>query len=335
MPHRSNARGSLILKRKFRGVPLIRRAIGTDDPRVVERVDLMYAALYNQGRLDILEAIAEGRLHPLQALSRWQQGREIALPTADVLPSLSSAWEAWASTLTGEHRRKVEGTLRALHANTRATIDDLPRLFTRYRDRAGGTPRAVNLARAHIRAFLRDTVGMDHRLYLAVKSARPLATGARERGTAHAPATLLALREKMGELGPMLWTMAVTGMGNKEYWSDGFDVMGNCIAIHGQKRGGRDRLVPRWEPVVQPVCGEKAFRAALAKASENAVLIYDLRRSFARWMEEAGIIATNRDAYMGHGPRTMAGLYTMGQLPGQLEQDATKLREYLARSRQV
>jgi hypothetical protein len=175
-------------------------------------------------------------------------------------------------------------------------------------------------------------VGTSHALYLAVKDIRPLPTEQREKGTPHTPAALLELREKMGELGPMLWTMAVTGMGNKEYWHDGFDVLEDRIEIHGKKRGGRERVVPRWsEPVVQPTASEKVFRAALKEASGGSVLIYDLRRSFARWCEEAGVIGTNTDAYLGHGPRTMTQLYTYGQLPGQLEADAAKLSEYLQR----
>jgi hypothetical protein len=332
MPHRSNERGSLILKRKFRGVSLIRRATGTSDPRVVEQIDLMLAALYNQGRLDVVEAIAAGRLHPLQALSRWRQGRELALPPADVLPSLTGALEAWAERLpAGEHRRKVLGSIRALRIPDRATIEDTPRLFDAYRRRSHDRPRSVNLARAHLRAFLRDTVGTSHHLYLTLKDTRPLATGEREKGTPHDLRTLRAVREKLGDLGGMLWTMAVTGMGNKEYWHDGFDVLEDRVAVHGKKRGGRERVVPRWsEPVVQPIAGEKTFRSALTEASGGTVLIYDLRRSFARWCEEAGVIATNREAYLGHGPRTMTALYTRGQLPGQLAQDAAKLRAYLA-----
>ena len=47
-----------------------------------------------------------------------------------------------------------------------------------------------------------------------------------------------------------------------------------------------------------------------------------------RRMEEAGIIKSNRDAYLGHGPRTVGDLYTMGELPGQLEGDAVRLRDY-------
>lgn len=288
----------------------------------------MYASLYNQGRLDILEAVAHGAVHPLRLLSDWRLGRELALPPAEVVASLVTAWEAWAKRLPeGEHRRKVTGTLRALRASARESLEAAPRLLQKYRQRAQETPRAFNLARAHVRAFLREHVGLSHPLYLAVRDMKPLPTAAREKGTPHATQVLLALRESLGpKIGAMLWTMAVTGMGNKEYWVDGFDILDDRILIHGRKRKSRDRAVPKWsEPLTHPLVSEKVFRAALPEG----VLIYDLRRSFARWCEEAGIIDTNRAAYLGHGPRTITDLYTYGQLPGQLTADAVKLRAYL------
>lgn len=338
-PHRSNGRGSLIVKRKFRGVPMIRRATGTRDPKVVEQVELMLQALYSQGRLDLLEAVARGRLTLLQVLAQWRLGRELTLPPADVLPSLADSWRAWVERLpAGEHRRKIGLAERALRIPAGATLADLPYLVTTYRTRAADRPRSVNLVRAYARAFLRDTVGTSHTLYLAVKDVRPLQTGERVKGTPHPMPYILELCTQMGaQAGGMAWTMAASGMGNKEYWHDGFDATPERVNVHGRKTDRRanrtrDREVPRWceEPLVAPTMSEKAFRKALKEASDGVVGIYDLRRSFARWCEEAGIIDTNRDAYLGHGPRTMTQLYTWGQLPGQLATDATKLRVYRA-----
>jgi hypothetical protein len=110
MAHLSNGRGSAIIKRKFRGVPMIRRAVGTRDPETVKAVEVMYRALHATGRLDILEAIARKRLHPLVVFSRWRQGQEITLPSADVFPRLKDAWEQWAAALPASdgHRQVCE-----------------------------------------------------------------------------------------------------------------------------------------------------------------------------------------------------------------------------------
>lgn len=333
----SNGRGGYTVKKKFRGVPMIRRSIGSRDTDTAARVELMYEALYEQGRVDILEAIAYGRLHPLTALAQWRQGKELTMPAYEVALTLEEAWRVWEDKIPGtDHRASIGTTRRALRIPREATIEALPDLLVKYTERAAKKVRSVNLARAHVRAFLRDTVGVSHALYLRVKDMRPLKRKPRERGTPHPLPAILALVPPMNALlpgaGDMMWTMAVTGMGNKEYWHDGFVSAVGCVSIHGQKRDGRKRDVPRWDdaPLVQPVCWEGKFRDLLREASSGTVAIYDLRRSFARWCEEAGIIESNRDAYLGHGPKTITQLYTFGQLPGQLAGDATLLRTYRA-----
>lgn len=334
--HTSNGRGTLVVKRSFRGLTKpIRVATGTLDTKVADQIDLMYSALYAQGRLDLLEAIAYGRLHPMKALSQWRQGRELEMPTVDLMPSAVEAWLAWEEAVPGEdHRSSIGTTRRALRIPERASIEVVPDLLATYATRAADRVRSVNLARAHVRAFLRDTVGQSHPLYLRVKDMRPLKRKPRERGTPHPLADILALAAQLDVVEPgaggMALTMAVTGMGNKEYWHDGFRELPDRVEIYGKKRDGRTREVPSWypAPLVTPVCWEGRFRSLLREASGGAVAIYDLRRSFARWCEEAGIIESNRDAYLGHGPRTMTQLYTFGQLPGQLEHDADLLRKY-------
>lgn len=335
MAHLTNDRGSLILKRKFRGVSLIRRATGTHDPDVVGQIDVMLHALYGQGRLDVLEAIALGRLHPLKALAQWREGEELMLPAVAQMATLTEAWLAWEEKVPGDdHRSSIGTTRRALRIPSEARIDALPDLLAALFARQQTKARSANIARAHVRAFLRDTVGTSSSLYARVKDMRPLRRKPRERGTPHPLPTILGLVAKLNEIeqgvGDMAWSMACSGMGNKEYWSDGFDVQRDRVQILGQKREQRTREVPRWSdaPLVKPLCWEGRFRDLLRTASEGQVAIYDLRRSFARWCEEAGIIESNRDAYLGHGPKTITQLYTFGQLPGQLQADAAKLRAY-------
>jgi hypothetical protein len=333
-PQRPHGRGSFELKKKYRGLPTIRRATGTLDPKVFAQMVTMCDALYTQGRLDVLEAIARGRLRLLDVLNRWRQGREVALPAADVFPRLGDAWDGWAKKVAGKaDRRAKQGTRRALKIPADATLAELPRLLAELRPRCARTQRTFNLARAHAQAFLRDAVGRSHGLYAQVQDQRPYQRQARQRGQPHPVALIREVAAKMGPIaGPMAWTLAATGMGNKEYWEDGFEEATDRVLVHGEKRTGRGgeegRALPRWTVLCQPRLGEKAFRAALDEASTGKVMVYDLRRSFQRWMEEAGVIEINRDAYMGHGPRTMGQLYGWGELPGQLEADAEKLKEY-------
>jgi hypothetical protein len=330
-------RGSLILKRKFRGAPCFRRATGTDDPKVVEQIDLMLRAFYTQARFDYLEALCDGRLHPLATLAQWRRGREISMPPAELAHGLEDAWRAWERSVAGsDHRSSIGTTRRALRIPRTARIDALPDLLAAMVRHNRGKTRTVNLARNHVRAFLRDTVGVSHDLYAKVRDMRPEKKKPRARGTPHSPGLLLDLVPKMNELqthcGDMMWTMAATGMGNREYWYDGFEALEDRVLIHGKKRAGRERVVMRWSDrdLTQPACWEGRLRDVLRRASGGAVMVYDLRRSFARWCEEAHIIASNIEAYLGHGPKTMLALYTRGQLPGQLAADAEKMRAYVA-----
>jgi hypothetical protein len=327
-----NDRGSLILKRSFRGVTPIRRASGTKDRGVYAQMDLMLHALYSQGRLDVLEAIARGRMHPLSAYSQWQQNRE--LRPAETMTKLLDAWMAWEATIVGkDHRESIGTTRRALKITGTDLIDILPDRLIDYKKRASDKVRSVNLARSHVSSFLRDTLGRSHRLYQRVRDTQPLKRKPRERGTPHDIVTILDLVKKLNEIqagvGDMAWSMAVAGMGNKEYWHDGFEVQRDRVQVYGEKREGRKRVVPKWDgELVLPLCWEGRFRDLLRTASGDTVMIYDLRRSFTRWCREAGIIEMNVEAYMGHGPKSMTDLYAFGILPGQLAEDAAKLRAY-------
>ena len=117
------------------------------------------------------------------------------------------------------------------------------------------------------------------------------------------------------------------GMIPKEYWVDGWEELPDRIRSSGQKRPGRTRDIPKWTRVVQPPLGFSTFRKKLRAVAPH-VRPTDFRRSFARWLEEAGVIPPNQRLYMGHGARTMTDLYKSGEVSGQLEADAEKLRAY-------
>ncbi len=325
----SNGRGSTGIKVKYRGVPEIRRATGTNDGPTLDAIETMLDALYQTGRTDVLEAIARGRLHILAVLPRWRAGE--TLPTAEVLPFLGLAWDDWARTLKASdgHRANICSARRALKIPHDATLAELPALLADYKRHCADKASTFNHVRAYAQAFARDTVGVSHPIYARLRDVRPMPKRARTRGQPHSVHSIRELAQKLGPTaGLMVWTLAATGMGPKEYWSDGFEVLIDRLLIKGQKRASRERMIPRWTLVTGPTLSLRVFRQLVKDASGGTVSVYDLRRSFSRWTEEAGIIETNRDAYMGHGPRTMGQLYSWGQLPGQLTNDAGLLARY-------
>lgn len=332
---RSNGRGSTGIVVKYRGVPLIRRLTGTNDEATLRALETMLDALYATGQLSLLDAIARGRLPMLRVYDRWKHNQP--LPSVEVFPFLGPAWDEWLGALKASegHKAGLRWTRKALRIPADATIAELPALLMDLRKRCVDKAPAFNHHRVHTQAFARDALqSVSHPLYQRLRDVRPYPKGERQRGQPHTVELIRAISRKLSELsgdprvGLMCWTMAAYGMGNKEYWTDGYQELADRVSIYGAKRQSRTREVPRWTRLGPPVISEKAFRALLKLASGGVVGVYDLRRSYSRWMEEAGIIETNRAAYLGHGVKTITMLYAWGELPGQLTSDGVLMRVY-------
>lgn len=56
---------------------------------------------------------------------------------------------------------------------------------------------------------------------------------------------------------------------------------------------------------------------------------YDLRRSFARWLEESGVPPARIRAYMGHRPQSVTDLYQRHDVEPYLRQDAKLVRRWI------
>ncbi|MGE3176787.1 MAG: hypothetical protein AB7O32_04920 [Vicinamibacterales bacterium] len=330
---RSNSRGTLVLKRKFRGLARIRRASGTQDPRVLAAMEAMLVTLYDQGRVDLLEALARNELHPMVLYDRFRTQRLDRLPRAELLPPLLDRFGVWIdeADVAEETRRGRRGTLAILkrYAAASAALTELPGIVAEYRAAARQHPRAFNLTRATCLAFVRDLLGRRHPLYEGVADVQTLKV---RRTNPHRPMTPTQLKAAVKALGDpygmMAWTMATTGMGPKEYFLDGFEVFDDRIVVHGQKRAGRERLVPRVSIVMTPGVGRVQWQRKWRQHVPGHAP-YDLRRTFANLMVQAGIEANRRRAYMGHGARTITELYEEPQVEAYLAQDATALRAVL------
>ena len=58
------------------------------------------------------------------------------------------------------------------------------------------------------------------------------------------------------------------------------------------------------------------------------IVVYDLRRTYANWLEAAGIARTRRRLYMGHSAGDVTGLYELHEVAASLADDAKKLRAF-------
>lgn len=336
---KSNARGTFVLKRKYPAVPSIRRASGTTDAAMLERLERMCDTLYERGRHDLLEGIALGRLKPLQVYARYRTDELERLPAAELLPPLLPAFKAWAESTEAseEHRRsrlKAWKRWAAIDGADRATVGELAQILKLDREgrRVEGKAKSFNDGRAAAMAFVRDTISKRHRLHTEVADVPSLKATRRRKRRA---LTVEQLRDVVKRLGPglggMAWTMAVTGMGNKEYWTTPWSVLApSHVLIEGSKREGRDRVVPYVCPLTSPQVAEKAFGIAFRKAAPGCS-IYSLRRTYAVILANSGVPATRRKVYMGHvKAATMTEWYEMSQeIEDYLRQDSAAIRAYL------
>ena len=342
---KSNSRGTFVLKRKYPAVPPIRRASGTTDPHMLERLERMCDTLYERGRHDLLEGLATGRLKPLQVYARYRTDELERLPAADLLPPLLETYKSWAERAEGsaEHRRsrlKAHKRWAAIRGAEAMTVGELATLLKLDREgrRVAGKAKSFNDGRAAAMAFVRDTISKRHRLHSEVADVPLLKATKRQRRVALTVEQLRDTVKALGEgAGGMAWTMAVTGMGNKEYWGTPWHtVPPSHVVIEGSKREGRDRVVPYVCPLTAPVVQEKEFGRRLRALRSAGKLpatatVYSLRRTFAVILANSGVPEARRRIYMGHSSAgTMTAWYEMSQeIQDYLAEDSKRMREYL------
>ena len=340
--HRDRGRGTLVIDRQFRGLGRLKRASGTADAKVFKRIDAMLTTLYRNGRIDILQLLAAGKVAPLQVLSYYDRSELDRLPTIETMLPLDPGIFTWVETYRcgDDHRSGLNYAFRGLlkGAKKSATIADLPALLKAARN-ISMKPRMFNRTRSAAQAYLSDTLGRSHMLYRAVSEIRPLKVESR-RGSPITVARARVIAAAMGDAGPMLWSMAMTGMGPKEYWGP-WNVRTDRVHVEGTKRAGRVRDVPWVGMVTTPTVLYAAFRRRLlvastgltdiktAAASPYAVTPYDLRRTFANWMEGAGIPRTRRKLYLGHGAGDVTDLYERHEIEAFLTEDGNRLKAYI------
>jgi hypothetical protein len=329
---------TLVIDRSFRGVGRIKKASGTLNPKVRDKINAMLSALYEDGRLDILRAIRDGHLTMLEVRHAYQRKQLDALPTAQTVRPLAASMAAWIDSLvvgrdvSAKHKGSLETSRRYFErANRKATIADLPALVETLRTTVGREhPRSFNLARAAALAFIRATLKKSHPIWLEV-AAVEIRKVVKQR--THAPLSPEQMRAWFPNPGAdhvdaIAWGMATTGMGAGEYWGR-WTVREDRVHIAGTKREGRVRDVPLVLAPGVPRMHRRTFEDKVRVRTNRAITVYDLRRTYANWMESAGIPRTRRKLYLGHGAGDVTGLYELHEVTAFLASDALLLRGLL------
>ena len=331
-PHKSGGKGTYLLDRRFPGIGRIRRATGTKNKVTFKAIDGMLSALWVNGRTDILGQIRDGVLHPMIVYGQYRQTGIHALPTAqDMTPILDKAF-AWLERYdcSSAHRLNMRSSFRALQrVAPQVTMDGLVNALMKLRESQRDKPAMFNRTKHAVAAFLRDTYGKSYRVCRDVRDV-PRLKEPQKHGN---PQTPDQLRE-MNIPEPyksMMWSMALTGMGPKEYWGK-WEVLEDRVVIYGTKRKARMRSVPIAGNIVRPTRVPDVFKRNLRRYTN--IQPYDLRRSYATWMEGAGIPRTRRRLYLGHAEKDVTDRYERHDITEFLVGDAKRLTLFLMRGPQ-
>jgi hypothetical protein len=325
------------LDRLVAGVGRIQRSTGTRDRKLVRELNKMIDQLRDYGRTDILRAIRDAEWTPREVYVLYRAAG--ANPTAIRLEhaaELQAAADAWLAqrerlgTLRPTTLQMYRSCLRRVleGAPPQATLNDLPDLLRRYRDRAKGA-RAFNIARSTVQSFLKDQVGKRDERYLAVQYDTPPLAHRPKRTTGLTPDDARAVAEQLDPLAARIWWgLCTTGMRPSEFWG-AWEVEGSIVQVKGTKTEHAERVTPLLYPVAKPGLTYRQFNRR-CEALKLSVRARTGRKCFARWMNEAGIPRTRRRAYLGHAAREDVTDRYEGYAPDQyLDEDRQRLRAFI------
>jgi len=332
--HRINDRGTLVIDRVVKYVGRIKRASGTLDAGELEEMNAMLTRLSKHGRLDVLRRIQAGTLRVMDAYELWCQGRLDEKVVGEEGGQVDTLVWSWIKSYdcSDTHRQTLRSCFQCLvrHAGEGLVVGGLPEALRSYRRTMHAKPRMFNKTKAAVQAYLRDLFGKHHPLWMTAADIRKF-TEARDvpGGLTYGDVVRLT-RDLPTAFGAQVWTCVLTGMGPKEYYGE-WEREKDRVVIHGTKARGRDRVVPLLGEVVKPTLSLDYFRRTLSKV--GGVTPYQLRRTYAHFLEMARVVDSHCDAYMGHGSRTMRQLYRGHDVAPYLRDDTEKITSWLRQER--
>lgn len=342
-PHKSGGRGSFILDRKTR-IGRIAVASGTSHKPTFRRLNEMLTMLNETGRTDLLRQIRDGELKPLTCYEAFRVNELHRLPTGSELKPLKETLDAWLETVECSAAQKAahKTMINKVTERGKGTVSDLTgRLVLVGVDcRKDKTPAQWNRVRASALAFIRDTLKRSHRLYGEVRDLPAMKEKKSPERNILSWTEVQAIAEKMTDARDKaaVYGMALTGMGPKEWYIDGWKLGDGRVTIYGAKRKSRSRIVPTVQgrhfaaPLPGSDVGSEREKRRFGERllSVGAVRPYDLRRTYANWLESSGIPRTRRKAYLGHAGGDVTSIYERHEVDQFLADDAQRIEAYLA-----
>lgn len=322
----------------------------------VMKQDAMLSFLLENGRPDVIEAIRDPK-NPLTlagAYAEYRVGRWEKIPSALHAVDLTKAWTAWAKKakrpkdgkpISDAQREDLKRGLVALQVPAGASVGQLPALLKQMREKRGekGEARTFNRVRTNCMAFARAHGGQrKNPVWIDIAEVAPLDESVGKR--AHnplSPKDAAALAVTLGPgCGDDWWSLCLTGMRPSEFYSNAWAPhwspvtsapspgVGPVVTIDGTKSRAASRVIPRLGGIQPPQRRFQQLSLVLRK-KELGVTPYDARRSFAHWLEMAGIPDSRCDAYLGHKSQGVRGLYREHSVRDHLEADRKALLNFM------
>ncbi len=335
--HKVGGMKNLRIDRVFKGVGRIAISSGTESKKVYNGILAMLDDLQERGRLDDIKAIQSKHLTPLQAYNKWKDGKLVGVASVAYVTSLRDTLNEWvktypiAETTRAGYKNNIDQLLK--HSRAKDMVSELPNTLRKYKGHCvqQDTPKSFNHTRATCLAFGRDKYGKQSQLYRDISDIDVLVY---RKVRLNNPLTVKEVQELASKLKPdvakMVWTMCTTGMGYKEY-EDGFSVESDHIVIHGRKNDHRsNRMVPLIQHPAPRVLRRKRLYEVIKEVRKD-VTIGDFRKTYATWLESAGILRSHIMMYMGHSPQRMTDLYLVKDISKHLTDDAETVRAFIAK----
>ncbi len=274
----------------------------------------------------------------MEVYGHWVERRLDHLPSAATLKPVTPTIPDWIDThsIVPTTKRNYKSEIKRFCDVVGADlpVQDIPRALKHYKKHCikRGTERTFNAARTTILAYLNNNFGKSHTLYQKVSDIPTLSAAPKRRAPQLPVVEAIALIQELPPLhADIARAMLFTGMHWKEIEGN-WSVKTDRVVIKGTKAKGRQRFVPLIDPdILRPQRASKAFRTQLKKVRPD-VSPYSFRRSYAHWMEEAGIPRIRRRMYLGHGDADVTDRYERPDIERFLKDDAEALRTYIFKS---
>ena len=328
--YRSNQRGSWVIDRRFRGVGEIRRSTGTSVLTTAQAISGMLTSLYQVGRLDILKRIQSRDLSLLEAYALHIQGDLLTAGRRDTL-QLADTWPSWVSSYrcSEDYRKQLKWLLSRLLEGYTLRYEDLPDRLRSFRGETKDKPALFNRVKSALQSYVHHTKGTLNPVYIAISDIprmRECPTPIKALSLTELSTLFGALKARNKAVLEDCRTMALTGMGPKEYIKDGWTLASGGIAIHGKKRDARERLVPLVAP---PTPAQRKYNAIYRNLSSLGCAPYQLRHTYKRLLEDSGLPLTRIASYMGHSAASMTEHYGRYSVVPHLVEDALAVKAHL------